>query len=190
MIQQVGITRTDIGISQILVVFQWFGGHPFAFFIITSVLSNFADIDFRIKIGSKRFVMVTGITVHNIQVVHLVKMMFCSVGCINTTYSRVEPTTQYSCQSCVFKTFLISPLPTVFEMSFIFRFIVCCIQIIHSSLQTSFHDGQILIRQSYIDDDFGFETIKQGYQFVYIVRIYLCSLNSWIADSFYDCITF
>ena len=66
MIQQVGITRTDIGISQILVVFQWFGGHPFAFFIITSVLSNFADIDFRIKIGSERFVMVAGITVHNI----------------------------------------------------------------------------------------------------------------------------
>ena len=66
MIQQVGITRTDIGISQILVVFQWLGGHPFAFFIITSVLSNFADIDFRIKIGSERFVMVAGITVHNI----------------------------------------------------------------------------------------------------------------------------
>ena len=190
MIQQVGITRTDIGISQILVVFQWFGGHPFAFFIITSVLSNFADIDFRIKIGSERFVMVAGITVHNIQVVHLVKMMFCCVGCINATYSRIESTTQYRCQSCVFKTFFISPLPAVFEMSFILWFIVCCIQIIHPGFQTSFHDGQILIRQSYIDDDFGFETIKQGYQFVYIVRIYLCSLNSWIADSFYDCITF
>ena len=170
--------------------FQRLGGHPFAVFIITSVLSDFTDIDFGIEVGSKCLMMVTGIAIHNIQIMHFIKVVFSSIRRIDAAYTRIETATENSCQAGFFKTLLVSPLPTVFEVSFIFRFIIGSIQIIHSGFQAGFHDGKILIRQGYINNDFGFETIKKLYQFIYIVCINLSCFNSRITDCFNDCITF
>jgi hypothetical protein len=53
--------------------FQRTGSYPFAIFIIASVLRNFADVDFRIEVRSKCFMVVTRITVYNVQILNLIK---------------------------------------------------------------------------------------------------------------------
>eukprot|EP00975_Prorocentrum_lima_P056312 11808615-Prorocentrum_lima.AAC.1 len=76
--------------------FQRTGSYPFAIFIIASVLRNFADVDFRIEVRSKCFMMVTRITVYNVQILNLIKIMFSCISGIDATYSRVESATENS----------------------------------------------------------------------------------------------
>ena len=57
--------------------------YPFAIFPVFTFLCHLPDIDLRIEIRSKRFTMITGITINNIKVMHFIKMMFGSIGCVN-----------------------------------------------------------------------------------------------------------
>ena len=134
--------------------------------------------------------MIARITVYNIQILHFIKIMLGGVGSINTTYTRVETATQDSGQSGILKMFLVCPLPTVFKVSHIFRFIVGSVQIIDSAFEASFHNGKILIRECYVYDDFGFEAIKESYQFIHIVGIHLCGPDVRVTDCFYDSVAF
>ena len=160
MIKKIGITWTDIGITEVFVNFQRTGCHPLTILIITSVLSNFADIDFRIKVGSKCFMMISCITVYDIQILDFVEIMFGCIGCVDSTDSRIETTAKNGCQTCFLETVVVSPLPAVFKMSFIFRLIVGCIQVVDTRLQTGFHNGKVLIRKSNVDYDFRLKVIE------------------------------
>ena len=170
--------------------FQRAGGYPFAVFIITAILSNFANIDFRIEIGSECLVVITGITVNDIQILYFIKVVFCRIGCINTTYPRIETATENSCQSGFLKTFVISPLPTVFKMSLVFRLIIGCVQIVYSGFKAGLHDGEILIGEGNIDYHFRFEVIEQSYQFIYVICVYFSRFYIGIANCFYYIVTF
>lgn len=110
MIQKIRITRTDVRISQVFVEFQRLGSNPLSVFVITSVLCDFADVDFRIEVGSESLVVISGIAVYDVQVVDFIEMMFCCVCGIYSTYSRVESATQNGSQSGIFKAFLVCPL--------------------------------------------------------------------------------
>ena len=140
MIQKIRITRTDVRISQVFVEFQRLGSNPLSVFVITSVLCDFADVDFRIEVGSESLVVISGIAVYDVQVVDFIKMMFCCVCGIYSTYSRVESATQNGSQSGIFNAFLLCPLPAVFKVCLVFRLVVCCIQVVHSRLKTRFHN--------------------------------------------------
>ena len=114
------------------------------------------------------------------------------LGCIsriNATHSRVKATTQDGCQTGLLKTLLVSPLPAVFEMCHVLRLIVSSVQVIHTCLQTGFHNGQVLIRKCHIDDNLRLELIEQSHQFVYIVGIHLRSLDVRITDSLHNVVT-
>ena len=73
--------------------FQWSCSYPFPVLIITSVLGNLADVDFRIEVRSKCFMVITGITIHDVQILDFIEIVLCSVSSVYTTYSRVETTT-------------------------------------------------------------------------------------------------
>ena len=139
---------------------KWPGSYPFTILIITSVLGDFTDINFRIEISGKRFMMITCITVYDVQILNFVEIMFSCICRIDSTYTRIKTTTQDSCQPGFFETIVVSPLPAIFKMSFIFGLIVRSIQIVHSSFQTSFHNGQVLIGEGNIDNHFRFEVIE------------------------------
>ena len=117
------------------------GCNPFAIFVVTSVLSYFTDIDFRVEVSCKCFMVVSRIAVYYIKILNFIEVMFGGIGCIDATYSWIESASEDGCESGFFETIVIGPLPTVFEMSFIFRFIISCIQIVYSGFQTCFHDG-------------------------------------------------
>ena len=124
--------------------FQRTGSYPLAVFIITSVLGNFADIDFRIEVGGECFMMISGIAVYDVQILYFVKMMFGGVCSIDAANSRVENATEDGGQSGILEEFLIGPLPTLFKVGNIFWLIIGGIQIVDSTLQTSLHDGEVL----------------------------------------------
>ncbi|CDC90223.1 unknown [Bacteroides faecis CAG:32] len=160
MIKKIRITRTDVWISQVLMNFQRTGCYPLSVFIITSVLGNFADVYFRIEVCSKCFMMITGITVHNVQILNFIEVMLCCIGSIDAADSRVESATKDSCQTGFFEAVVVGPLPAVFKMSFIFRLVICGIQIIDSCFQTGLHYGKVLIRKSNVNHHFRFKVIE------------------------------
>ena len=170
--------------------FQRLGGYPLAILIVTSVLRDFTNIDFRIEVRCKCLMMITCVAIYDIQILHFIEIMFGSICSINTTYPRIEAATKDGGQSGILKTFLICPLPAVFKVSHIFRLIVGSVQIVDSAFKTSFHNGKILIGKCYVYDDFGFEAIKESNQFIHIVGIYLCGLDVRVTDCFYDSVAF
>ena len=190
MIEEIGVARTDVGVGQVFVYLERSGGHPLAVFVIASVLSDFADVDFGVEIGGESLVVVACVAIDNVQIVHFVEMVLGCIGGIDTTYAGVESATEDSGEAGLFEALLVGPLPAVFEVGFILRLIVSRIQIVHSGLQAGFHDGEVLIGECHVDDNIGFETVEKGYQFVYIVSIDLCGLYGRIADGLSDGVTF
>src|SRR3989339_1283197 len=104
-------------------------------------LGDFADIDFGIKIGRKRFPMLPGIAVNNIQIMNLVKVMLGGISRKDPGHSRIETTSQNGCESCGFEAVMVRPLPFVFEFGDIGGFIIGGIEIMDTCLKTSLHQG-------------------------------------------------
>ena len=73
--------------------FQRLGGNPFPVFVITSILCNFAYIDFWIEVCGKSLMMIACIAIDNIQVLDFIEVMFGCISRIDATYSRIESTT-------------------------------------------------------------------------------------------------
>lgn len=117
-------------------------------------------------------------------------MMLGCVGCIYAAYARVEAATEDGGQAGVLEAFLVGPLPAVFEVGHVLGLVVGCVQIVDAGLQTGFHDGQVLVGQGHVDDDFGFEAVEECYQFVHVVRVDLCCLDIGIADGLHDGVAF
>ena len=76
---------------------QWFCLNPLAILIVESLLSNLTDVDFWIEISGEGMVMIASITVYDVEIMHLVEMMLCSISCVNTRHTRVETTTKNRC---------------------------------------------------------------------------------------------
>ena len=129
VVHQVGLSRTDIRIVQRFVYGQRICFFPFSVLEIFSSLGNLADIDFRVEISRKCFVMVSCITVYNIQILYFIEVMFGRISRIYACYARIESTTQDSSQTGIFETFLVCPLPAVLVFSFVQRFVIGRVEI-------------------------------------------------------------
>ena len=108
---EVAFTRADVGVCQRFVYFQRLGFYPFAVLIVKTFLRYFANIDLRIEVCSERFVVVTGITVYNIEVLNFIEVVLGGICSVDTTNSRIEPTAKYGGQTGLFEAIFISPLP-------------------------------------------------------------------------------
>ena len=82
----------------------------------------------------------------------LIEMMFGGIGGKYSGYARIEPASENGRQTGLFEAVFIRPLPAVFILRLIERFIVGRIQIADAVFQAGIHDVQILIRQSQIND--------------------------------------
>ncbi|CDE87889.1 unknown [Prevotella sp. CAG:891] len=111
VVQQVAFLRTYVRIGKRLVNFERFSFNPLTVFPIQTLLGNFANIDFRVKVRSKSLVVITGIAVYDVEILNLVEVMLGSISCKNARHTRVKTTTQDSCQASLFKAIFVSPLP-------------------------------------------------------------------------------
>ena len=96
VVNHIRFFRTNLRIIQWFMNFVWFSFHPLSVFPVFPALRNLTDINFRIEVGSKSFTMITGITVHNIQIMNFVEVMFGCISSVNAGYSGIESTTQNS----------------------------------------------------------------------------------------------
>ena len=189
VVEEVTFLWANVWISQWLVNFQWFSFYPFTIFPIETFLCNLADIDFRVEVCSESLVVITSIAVYDVQVLDLVEVMLCSVSSKDACHTWVKAAAQNCSKTCFFKSFLVSPLPRVFEVSFVLRFIVRRVEVRTSALQTSLHDSEVLIWQSQVHHQVGLETAEEFAKLLYAVCVYLSSLDVWAANCFYDSIT-
>ena len=70
-----------------MVKFEWTSSNPLTILPVASVLSDFADVDFRVEVGSKSFVVVTSVAVDDVEIVHFVEMVFSSLQAKRQTSS-------------------------------------------------------------------------------------------------------
>src|SRR5574344_606189 len=178
MVKEVGLLRTNLWIVEWLMEFKRFGLYPFAVFPVETFLCNLTDINFRIDGGGKCFVAITCVAVHDVEIVNLVKVVLGSIGCVDGGHARVKSAAKDSCETSLLKSLLEGPLPGVLEVGLIFWFIVGCVEIIDSALQTCLHDGEILIGKGEVHHDVGLYFVEELHEFIHIVSIYLCGLDA------------
>ena len=90
MVQQVHIFFADLVKVVNPFDFHGFGFYPMAIFPIAAIGADFADVDFRIKIGGEGIAMVAAIAVLNIYVMDFIKVMLLGISGKNTGHTWVK----------------------------------------------------------------------------------------------------
>ena len=96
VVQQITLTRTDVGVGEWLVDFQRLCLNPLAILIVESLLGNLADVDLWVEVRSKGMVVITSVAVYDVEIMDLVEVVLGSVCCIDTGYAGVETTAKNS----------------------------------------------------------------------------------------------
>ena len=118
--------------------------------------------------------MVTAVAVQNVDIIDFVKVVLLGISTKYTGYAGVKAAAQQSRNASLFEAFPIRPLPLVFELCRIFRFIVRSVHIVCLGCKASVHNGQILIGKCHIDHNVRLFLFDQSNQLVYIIGIDLC----------------
>ena len=126
--------------------------------------------------------MVTGIAVDNVDIFDFVEQEFLGIGAENVRYARIEPTAQNGGQAGLFELVLIGPLPVVFELRDIARFIVCRVHIVAARFQAGIHDRQVLIGQGHVNQQVRLHLIDEGDDLFDIVGVHLADLDRRLAE--------
>ena len=121
--------------------------------------------------------MIPRIAVDDVEGVDLPEMMLQRVGCIDIRDTRIEAAAQQRGEPCFFKSLLISPLPMVFKLGHIARFVIGGVDVVHTCFKAGIHDGEILVWQRHIDDHLRLEALQQLHQFRDVVGIDTSSLD-------------
>src|SRR5680860_1425139 len=110
MVNYIRISLANIWVRESHFYFMWFCFHPLPVFPVFAILGNLADINFGIKISSKRFSMVAAVAVNNVEIMHFIEMVLRGISCVNAGHPRIEPATQHSHYSFFFETVVVCPL--------------------------------------------------------------------------------
>lgn len=148
-----------------------FGFDPLAVFPVTAFGGDFADIDFGVEVCGEGVAVVTGVAVEDVEVVYFVEMVFLGVGGEYTGDSGVEATSEDGGETGFLEAFPVGPLPFVFEFGCVEGFVVCGVHIVYAGFETGIHDGEILIGEGEIKDEFRLEIADEGDQFGDLVGI-------------------
>ena len=141
VVHQIALTRTNLRISERLVNLQRFGLYPLSVLPIESFLGYLTNVDFGVEVGGKCLAMVAGIAINDVEVMYLLEMVLCCSSSVDASHAWVESAAQDCGKASLLKTFAIGPLPAVFEVSLIARLIIGSVKIVHTTLQTCFHNG-------------------------------------------------
>ena len=152
---------------------HWFCLYPVSVFPVRSFCRNFTDIDLRIEVCCKRIPMISTVTIQNVNIVDLIKIVFQRICRKNSRYSWVESTSKKRCNSCFFIFFAVCPLPFILKFCSVFRLIVCSVYIVHSCRKAGIHNCKILIWKCQIQYHIWLFLLDQRDQFFCVVCIHL-----------------
>ena len=106
--------------------------NPLAVLPVFTPLCYLADVDFRVKIGGKRFAVIACICVYDVQFVNFIEVMFVGISGKYTGYTRVKTTSQQRHDAFFFKSILVCPLPGIFKLRYVLGFIIGGIHVVGS----------------------------------------------------------
>ena len=115
--------------------------------------------------------MVARVRIENIDGFDFVEKVLLRVGAVNVRHARVETGAEQGAQARFFEAFPISPLPGVFKLRVIRRFVVRRIDVVNAGVQTRVHQRQILIRERNVDQNLRLKFFQKRDHFLYVVRI-------------------
>ena len=193
MMQKIHIFHSNFGEIILSLDLHWFCLYPVTIFPVRSFCRHLTDVDFRIEVGCKRIPMISTVTIQNVNIVDLIKIVFQRICRKYSCYSGIKSTSQQRCNSCFFKFLTVCPLPFIFEFCSIFRLIICSVYIIHSCRKAGIHNCKILIWKCQIQYHIWFFLLDQRDQFFCVICIHLCSCNRSVVGSlqfFFQCFTF
>ncbi len=143
--------------------------------------ADLTNIDFGVEVGGKGVAVVAAVDVDDVQLMYFVEVVFRQVGGKHIGCARVETAAQQCDKPGLFESILVGPLPLVLKLGRIPGFVVGCIQVVDARLEAGIHDGEVLVGQGDIDDQFRLFPLQQRCQFRHIVRVDLCGAD-WPAQ--------
>ncbi len=133
--------------------------------------------------------MVAGIAVDDIEIFHLAEIMFGRVCREYSGHARIKPAAEYGCQPGLLKLLAIGPLPRIFEMGYIARLVVGCVEVAHSTLQTCIHYSEILIGERHVYDHVGLMATQQCHELLHRIGIDRIGCHVLRSDLVYNSLT-
>ena len=182
MVEEVGLTHPDVGVGQRLVDLLWFGLAPLPILVVLPLLRDLADVDLGVEVRSEGLVMISAIAVDDIEVMNLVEVVLRRIGSKDARHPGIKATAQDSRQTGFLEALLVGPLPAVFELRLIKGFIVGRVEVVDTCLEASIHNMEVLIRQSYVDDQLRLEGLHQSDQLRDVVGVDGCRLDLDISN--------
>ena len=177
MVEEVRLAVADIRIVDRLVNAHGVDFHPLAILPVLALLRDLTDVDLRVEVGGKGLAVVSGVAVHDVEVVHLVKVVLGSIGGVGLGHARVKATAEEGHDAFLLKALVVSPLPAILKLGFVLRLVVGSIHVVGPCLKAGIHDGQILIGKGHVDDQIRFEAIDKCHGLGNIVCIEGCGLH-------------
>ena len=156
---------------------HWLSFYPLAVLNIRTLCGNFSYVYLRIEVRCEWIAMIASVTVEDIYIVYFVKIMLLSICTENTCYTWVKARSEKRCDTSLFKSLSISPLPLIFKLCSVLRLIVCCVNIVYFTLKTSVHNVKILIRQSHVDTNIRLILFHKSHKLRHVVCVHLCSCD-------------
>ena len=177
VVKQVALLGTDAGIGQRLVYLHWFRLDVLAVLPVEALLGYLADVDFGVEVRGEGFVVVASVAVHDVEVLHLVEVMFAGIGCEDAGHARVEATAQNGAETSFLEAFAVSPLPRVLEVRLVLGLVVGRVEVVAARLQAGLHDGEVLIGQGEVHHDVGLIAAEELDELFHAVGIHLSCLD-------------
>jgi hypothetical protein len=105
--------------------------------------------------------VVAGIAVDDVHGVDLIETVLLGMGAKDVGHAGIEAAAEHGHDTALLEAVLISPLPLVFELGLVRRFVVRGVQVRRFGFQTGVHDGQVLVRQRHVDHQLGAKVANQ-----------------------------
>ena len=178
MIHEVAVALADaFGEVEVHLPGKGIGFHPFAAFPVAALGRHFAQVDFRVEVGGERQAVVASVGVDDVQNVDFIQQVLLGVGAEHVGHAGVEAGAEQGAESGILEFLLVGPLPFVFEMRVVRRFVVGGVQIVHARFKAGVHDVQILIGQGDVHDEVGLHAADESREFGHVVGVHLSGFN-------------
>ena len=161
MIHEVHILLADLVEVERLLVAERRAFDPFARFPVTRWRGHFADVDFRVEVGREMLAMVAAIAVENVERVDRIEQMLLDVAGEHAGHAGVETRPQQRHDAGFLEAILIGPLPAIFELGRVARFVIGCVEIVGLGREARVHDVEVLIGQGQVDDQLGLHLLNE-----------------------------
>ena len=93
------------------------------------------------------------------------------VGSEHAAHSGVESASEDGREAGFLEALAVGPLPGVFEVRFVARFVVGRVKVVDAAAQACFHDGEVLVGERHVDYHFGLVAFEKGYNLLHVVGV-------------------